>query len=535
MDFTFVNALLKTAQAINNSDTFLVGNLLSKTAQLAEIHPYDITTLGMLDVFEKKLDKQPVISRSELRNLYQTLYTNNNKFAQAFQEELGFAPEVEKQLPEEKPDLDVFAETDKVLVKNLESVLNKENKLFSYSDKIANQTEEFVAFNLNKIEAPPKTVEVIAGNANLLIARACYESPKGEVSALIPVDVINNMPVMAGCFVGENGLEKLSKDTLINHLKTTAGKSLKVNAEQVLNYISNYGNINEVELAVQKMKTASLNNNFTLDHLGLVYSNPEELFKSASEIEMPQYELPEELSGFAKQLSTTAGEAELIFGKQNVESARNVLSKQLKSLGFNCQLGIANLTKDHVVFAAKLDHAKAVNIPIKIANNQVFLPTIAIANGEIAEFSKEGLSSLIENNTDNKALMYASSHAELTSQEVLISLAQALKEENLLKAEDALHALAFLDQESFNIGNEMYMSALAGDFKKAASLNHDEHSKCSAPITDKNSKYLVCSHTNLPIHKVYQDKFGHCRPMHRKGNEDGEKSPQFSTYKIFWE
>lgn len=535
MDFTFVNALLKAAKAINNSDTFLVGNLLSKTAQLAEAHPYDITTLGMLDVFEKRLDKQPVISRAELQNLYKTLYTNNNKFAQVFQEELGLAPEVEKVLPEDKPDLDIYAETDKVLVKNLESVFNRENKLVAYSDKLASQVEEFVAHNLNKIEAPPKTVEVVAGTSELLIARACYESPKGEVSALIPVDIVNNQPVVAGYFVGENGLEKLSKDSLINHLKTTAGKTLKVNASQVLNYISNYGKVDEVKLAVEKMKTASLNDNFHLDHLGLVYSNPEDLFKSASEIEEPQYELPEELQGFAKQLSTTAGEAELIFGKVAVDSARTLLSKQLRALGFNCQLGIASLTKDHVVFAAKLDHTKAVNVPIKIVNSKVFMPTVAIANGEINEFSKEGLSSLIENNTDNKALMSASAHAELTSQEVLVSLSEALKEDNLLKAEDALHALAFLDKEAFDIGNEMYMSALAGDFKKAASLNHDHNVKCSAPINDKNSKYLVCSHTNLPVHKVYQDKYGQCRPMHRKGNEEGEKSPQFSTYKIFWE
>ncbi len=74
MDFTFVNALLKAAKAINNSDTFLVGNLLSKTAQLAEVHPYDITTLGMLDVFEKRCTKFH-FSPMQMRRKKYTVFT----------------------------------------------------------------------------------------------------------------------------------------------------------------------------------------------------------------------------------------------------------------------------------------------------------------------------------------------------------------------------------------------------------------------------------------------------------------------------
>ena len=57
--------------------------------------------------------------------------------------------------------------------------------------------------------------------------------------------------------------------------------------------------------------------------------------------------------------------------------------------------------------------------------------------------------------------------------------------------------------------------------------------KCSKMIKSAVSEYPVCSHTGLPINKVYQDKDGHCRPLFRKGMDETYEGATFINAKIF--
>lgn len=536
MDLRQLNtAIFKTAQAVLSNEKFFTGALVSKARQLTEEFPYDTTVVGMYNFLKKKADHDPMISRKDLYKTYELLYSNNNKFAEYFAEELGInTTESETTVPVEQKDLleEVRANLDPTLVNNFAACFDKSIKYASYSLKLASQCEQLCAHLLNRMSIPPKTVEVTAGNQEVLICRANYESPKGEVTVLVPVFIQNEEPLIPDSFVGTEGLINLNANNLKDFIVKSAGKILKVNADTLVQHLSKQATpLDDVELAILKMKLGSNTLEESLAGMGIMFQDPNEFFKSASEVEVPQYELPEELKGFGERLSTVKGEAELRFGNSTVEASRKLLTNSLASFGYkNPKLGIASVSDNCINFSVALDNYAGFKVPITIKNNKPQNPTYAIANGNLQEFSALGICELLKEN-DYKAALISSPYYELTTEEVLNNLVVALEENNLLKAEDALHVLRETDEQAFRAGNEMYLQALQGEFglRKSASV-----SKCAAPIQSPNSKYLVCSHTGLPINKVYQDQFGDCRPLHRKGHEDGTENALLSTYKIFW-
>lgn len=52
-------------------------------------------------------------------------------------------------------------------------------------------------------------------------------------------------------------------------------------------------------------------------------------------------------------------------------------------------------------------------------------------------------------------------------------------------------------------------------------------------IKNSTSEHPICSHTGLPVHKVFQDKDGNCQPMYRKGMDETYEGASFMNAKIF--
>ena len=48
----------------------------------------------------------------------------------------------------------------------------------------------------------------------------------------------------------------------------------------------------------------------------------------------------------------------------------------------------------------------------------------------------------------------------------------------------------------------------------------------------KHSKYILCSHTNLPLHKIYVDAQGDCQPIYRKGQDNSYEGAYFMNSKV---
>jgi hypothetical protein len=53
-------------------------------------------------------------------------------------------------------------------------------------------------------------------------------------------------------------------------------------------------------------------------------------------------------------------------------------------------------------------------------------------------------------------------------------------------------------------------------------------------VKNAHSSHRICGHTNLPLHKVYQDKEGNCRPLYRKEMDETYQGAYFLNSKIFF-
>jgi hypothetical protein len=537
MDFNQLNSfILKTAEAVKEQESFFTGVLAKKAEQLAEVFPYDITVVGMYNFLNKRANSQSMISRSELKKTYNTLYSNNNKFATYFADELGTSSQQEaKQVDDrEGEDLLVIANknVDSNLVDTLSSLFDggKNAVIKTYTKKAAVAAEKNTIYTLNSLGIHPKLAEVVAGNDAWLVCRAAFETPKGETSALVPVEIVDGQPVLPNSLVSSEGLIELTASTLSDYLTKNAGKLLKINAEQVLNFISKQAEpLSEVELALFRLKTAS-GNEVVLDAPGVLLQNPN-LDRDVIDVQMPSFEVPEEYQSVGERLSSKAGEAELIHGKQAINKGRELILRKLSSFGYQAQVGVASSDKEGIVYAASIDGIRGFKVPVKIANSQVLLPTMVVTESSIKEFSPEGISEVMHESNDLQAMAMASPLYDLKPQELFVSLAAALQEENFDKAEDALHILRESgDSHFYNMAFNIYKQALKGEFniQKQASCG------CSHPVKTANSSSLICSHTGLAVNKVYQDKFGQCRPLHRRGMEDGSESAHFVTSKVYW-
>jgi hypothetical protein len=198
-------------------------------------------------------------------------------------------------------------------------------------------------------------------------------------------------------------------------------------------------------------------------------------------------------------------------------------------MGFsNHQVVIAG-NDDHTIHCGvSLETGKlAFMVPIRVIDNKLQKPTVMLCNGSVTSFDKAGINSLVSTNkTDVKMAAVASTMSALKPSEIVSNLRQALSEDNYAKAEDALNVLANAgDQKAYAIAFELYMNGLAG--QKVA------ETKCSKMIKSANSEYPVCSHTGLPVNKVYQDKSGFCRPLYRQGMDETYEGASFINSKIF--
>ena len=100
---------------------------------------------------------------------------------------------------------------------------------------------------------------------------------------------------------------------------------------------------------------------------------------------------------------------------------------------------------------------------------------------------------------------------------------------NLNKAEDALNVLKDCgDMKAYAIGFNLYKDGLS--MNKTASAPEKQ---CSLVVQSKTSQHALCGHTGLPLHKVYVDKYGNCRPLFRKGMDETTEEIYMMHTKIF--
>ena len=248
-----------------------------------------------------------------------------------------------------------------------------------------------------------------------------------------------------------------------------------------------------------------------------------------SEISIPKLS---ESDSFAAKLGESLALINLKFGKDKVDLGRNVIKRFMNDFGYkNAQINVLGADGSSVFYGVSIDDRKtSFKVPVKIESNKVLPPEVLICSGSVAEFKKSSIQDLVlQNQTDFKVAAASSPQYGLKPSELIENVKLAVLEGNLSKAEDALNVIKDSgDNEAYVIAFNEYISGLNSSKKVA-----NDGCGCSMIVKSASSQHAICGHTNLPLHKVYQDEHGNCLPKYRKNMEANYEGAFFMNSKIF--
>jgi hypothetical protein len=522
------------AKKLDDNEKLATPVLAAKLAKCVEAFPHDQTVGAIATVIDKMaINNTLFIRKADLKSLYNKLYSRNTKFAELFQDELGLqeeAPSITTYKRDDAVEVQTYEVADPILANALTSAFDSSVPLKEYSQVLATKALKSVSATLNGWNLRPTTLDVENGNDKFFVLKANYETPKGITSILIPVEVHNQKVVEASLFMGNTGPEELNHVNIKNYLTSGVGLRLKVSASNVFDALNN-ASVKAFELSDAELALTKLN---AKREASTEYSQNQivgqEVDQTYSDVSLPEHK---DFSTFEAELETPHGQAYWQHGA-SVTAGISYLNREITSFGFkNPQIAVSKSDSNTVYFSVAVDGGKiGFVVPVKVANNKVIIPTVMLCNGSIAPFNANTINELrVKNSSDFKAAATASPQFALKPSDLVNNIRVALAESNHSKAEDALNVLANSgDEKAYATGFQMYLEGLAG---KKAEASAEKSCGCSLIIKSANSQHPVCGHTNLPIHKVYQDKHGNCLPLYRRDMDETYEGATFMNSKIF--
>jgi hypothetical protein len=519
------------AKSVEDNERIATPVLAAKLSKAVDAYPGDQTIGAMSRVIGKMAANSTMfIRRAELKALYSKLYSNNTKFAEVFKDELGeltplasptYAPR------DESSTLNQYQVGDAILANALNSVFDKHAPLKMYSQDLANKALASAASTLDAWNLRPTSLTVSDGNDKFLVIQANYETPKGVTSFFIPVEIHNNKVVEASVFMGNAGPQELNHSSIKAYLNKSAGNKLKIDGTSILGVLTNAATekrvVSDAEIALTKL-TASRQGKSEFFQNSIIGQKVSEASKK--DISTPRLA---EADTFEAKFSTVQGQATWKFGEV-VNKGIEHIARELKGYGHkNPQITIAKTDDTTIFYNVALDAGRVgFVVPVKVASGKLVKPSVILCNGTVSSFSQEGINELyVKNASDFRAAAGASYFSGMKPSEVLQNLRTALAEGNHTKAEDALNVLANSgDTKAYATGFSIYMAGLAPKQAEA-------QVKCAHASSTKHSEHPICSQTGLPVHKVYQDKDGNCRPLYRRGMDETYEGAVFNNSKIF--
>lgn len=521
------------AKTVEDNHKIATPILAAKLAKYIEVYPHDQTIGTMSRVIEKMASNNTLfICRADLKDLYKRLYSTNTKFAEVCADELGTMEELATPTVMQRDDSEIintYEISDPILSNALASVFDKNIPLKMYSQALADNAKRSVSDTLDSFGLKPTSLNINDGSEKFLVLKADYETPKGITSFYIPMEITNNKVVEASIFMGNSGPQEINHNNIKQYVTSNAGTKLRINASIILEALtksaSNNVEISGAELALTKLNATRQGKSEFFQNQIVGQTIDEE---SKKDIEIQK---SDEFISFEKQFSSPVGLASLKFGDINIKTARSNIIRELTSFGYkNPQVVVMDHNDNSVFYGVSLSNGGAsFTIPVKMADNKISKPSIMICNGSILEFNQESINSLQTNNmSDYKVAAVASPLFGLAAHDLINNIREAIKEGNNAKAEDALNVLANGgDEKAYASGFQLFLQGLG---PKTASA---KECKCSMIMESKTSQHPICGHTGLPLHKVYQDKHGNCRPLYRQGMDETYQGASFMNAKIF--
>lgn len=524
------------SKATDDSHKLTAPLLASKLKKCAESFPNDQTVRMMANVITKLADKQVFITRGEVKKLYNQFYTRNTKCAQLLEEELGTinnlsTPTLYQRTDEESFEVNTSSHADPVLASALESVFDNSKPLKLYGKEVAEKATFAVKKSLEDWNLKASSVTVEDGDKDFLVIKADYDTPKGRTSLLIPVEVRGNKVTESSVFMGNSGLKELNNANIKQYLSTHAGAKLKIRATDILTILNKSASekkeISDAELALARFKAAKLSKNaevFSGQVTGIQVDAPA----------TPDVQLPElaEKETFAAKFESPHGSASFTFGTDKVQGGASLITRALAGFGHrSAKIKVSGHDKNTIFYAVAIDNGKVgFTVPVKVAAGKLTQPNVMLHNGSLSAFSADSITKLqVANVSDSKAAAVASPLYGLKPSDLVNEVREAVEAGNTARAEDALNCLKQAgDAKAYVIAFKIFASGLTGEKKEAAPEN-----ACKMVVKNSSSQHPVCGHTGLPLHKVYQDEHGNCRPMYRRGMDESYEGAYFMNSKIF--
>lgn len=536
MSFNEISKLAKSvSQYVQDSEKLSVPVVAARVRKALQEFPEDPTISAMANVLTRMADKKSFISRGEFRKMYQGFYSRNTRFGEIFASELGASTELKgptlfnREGESVQEDYEKYA--DPVLANALKSAFDGSGELKVWSEKAALDSVRKVSqmFSGCGLEC---RASVATGSPDCVVVEASFETPKGRTNVFVPVEVMGSSILTPSTFVSNRGSEEFTSQNIVDYVKKYAGNSLQLQAKQLLGVVENIKSaskksVSSVELALTKWKAANQTKNeyFVNQVTGLTVMAED----NSAEVALPEVKDPE-IQSFAAKFDSPLGRANFLFGERKVTAARRSVEFSLRECGIkSAQLAVADNTDDTLSFAVKADGV-AIMIPVKMKTAS---PTaeVFVCNGSVKLLNRTAVDSLMKKcEVDFKAAAVASPLYKVKPSELVEAVRTAMVEGNLAKAEDALNVLATSgDEKAYGVAMAAYMQGLGGKIEKTAS-----ESCCTRVIKTANSKFPICGHTGLPVHKVYQDGNGDCHPLYRKGMSESYEGASFMNSKIFF-
>lgn len=525
-----VGSLVKS---VEGNEKLAIPVLSVKLAKALEVFPGDQTIGSVARVIDKMESNNTLfIRRADFKGLYNKYYYHNTKFAEAFKEELGtndslLSPTVMKR--DEATEVNTYEVGDQVLANALNSVFDNNVPLKMYSENLANKAKKSVATTLDAWNLSPSSISVADGNDKFLVIKADYDTPKGITSFYVPIEIHNGKVIEASVFMGHLGPQELNNSNIKAYLTRYAGIKSKVSGNGILDVLTKAATekreISDAEMALTKLNAVRQGKSefFANQIVGQKVAEA-----AQKDIELPKYD---EFVSFEKTFTTPYGLASFNFGTDKVKNARDNILRELIGFGYkNPQITVTNSDDSTIFYGVSLDGGKvAFTVPVKTVNGKLTKPNIILCNGSVITFTKNSINELYVNNqTDYKVAAATSPQFALKPSDLINNIRDAISEGNTAKAEDALNVLANIgDEKAYAFGFNAFLNALSG--KKV----EKEESCCSMVVKNASSQHPLCGHTGLPLHKVYQDKEGNCRPLYRRGMEESYEGATFMNAKIF--
>src|SRR5208283_1970395 len=380
------------AKEVQNNEKLATTLLASKLTKCAAAYPQDKTLGGLARIMTDMVgNKTYFIRRADFKSLGSKLHTNNTKFAELFQEELGEAPAeptVTTYQRDESVKANPYHVGDQVLANTLESVFDRHLPLKMYSQPVANLAIKSVGSTLDAWNLRPAQLTVSDGNDKFIVVKADYETPKGVTSFYVPVEVTQNQVTDPEIFMGNQGPEDLNHTNIKAYVRQQAGVKTKIGGTDILNALnlaaSDKREVTAAELAVTRLNASRQGQSefFQNQVVGLHADAA-----AKPDVALPKYET---FASFEEQFTTPSGLACWHFGVNTVSAGRIHVTRELQSFGFSSpQVVVTKSDENTIFYGVSLDTGKvAFTVPVKVVDKKISKPTVLLCNGALTTFDR---------------------------------------------------------------------------------------------------------------------------------------------------